>query len=98
MENILCYPCILSDTLQRDTLFLFLLLENPIAEEDDYRLEVLIALRKIIRLDKDEYMEEEREEADALYEQRQQEELASQVKTTKLWQCTIETAHTIEQI
>ena len=37
--------------------------ECPISDEDDYRVEVLIALRKRIeRLDKDEYTEEERVE------------------------------------
>ena len=40
--------------------------ENPMSEEDDYRLEVLISLRKIARLDKDEFSEEEREEAEQI--------------------------------
>lgn len=53
--------------------------ENPISEEDDYRLEVLISIRKISRLDKDEFSEEEREEAEQIFEQRRQEELANQV-------------------
>ena len=48
------------------------------AEEDDYRLEVLIALRKIERLDKDEFSEEERGEAQEIYEQRRQEELEAE--------------------
>ncbi|XP_067658478.1 leucine-rich repeat-containing protein 23-like isoform X1 [Haliotis asinina] len=52
--------------------------ENPIAEEDDYRLEVLIALRSLERLDKDEYTEEERSEAEEIYEQRRQEEEANE--------------------
>ena len=52
--------------------------ENPMAEEDDYRLEVLIALRKIERLDKDEFSEEERGEAQEIYEQRRQEELEAE--------------------
>ncbi|KAL5014908.1 hypothetical protein ScPMuIL_009178 [Solemya velum] len=51
--------------------------ENPVTEEDDYRLEVLIALRKIERLDKDEYTEEERNESEDIYEQRLQEMLAA---------------------
>nr|ANH58184.1 leucine rich repeat only protein [Azumapecten farreri] len=46
------------------------LFENPAHEEDEYRLEVLIALRKLERLDKDEYSEEERNEAEEIYEQR----------------------------
>uniref|UniRef100_A0A1I8I610 ANK_REP_REGION domain-containing protein n=1 Tax=Macrostomum lignano TaxID=282301 RepID=A0A1I8I610_9PLAT len=49
--------------------------ENPIAEDDEYRLEVLTVLRKVIRLDKDEYQDDEREEAEARYEQRRLEEL-----------------------
>ncbi|XP_071109148.1 leucine-rich repeat-containing protein 23-like isoform X1 [Haliotis cracherodii] len=52
--------------------------ENPIAEEDDYRLEVLISLRSLERLDKDEYTEEERSEAEEIHEQRRQEELATE--------------------
>lgn len=49
------------------------------AEEDDYRLEVLIALRKLERLDKDEYTEDERNEAEDIYEQRRQDELNAEV-------------------
>ena len=56
------------------------LTENPAAEEEDYRLEVLITLRKLERLDKEEYNDEEREEAEQIYEQRRQEELAAEVK------------------
>ncbi|XP_075258980.1 leucine-rich repeat-containing protein 23-like [Convolutriloba macropyga] len=49
--------------------------ECPISDEDDYRVEVLIALRKKIeRLDKDEYTEEERQEAEEISEQRRAEE------------------------
>jgi len=47
--------------------------ENPVADEDDYRLEVLIALRTLERLDKDEYTDEERHEAEEIYEQRKAE-------------------------
>ena len=53
--------------------------ENPLAEEDDYRMETLIALRKLERLDKDEYNEEERAEAEELAEARKQEELNAEV-------------------
>jgi len=52
------------------------LAENPVCEEDDYRMECLIALRKLERLDKDEYTDEERQEAEAIFEQRRQEKLA----------------------
>ena len=57
------------------------LVENPASDEDDYRLEVLIALRRIERLDKDEYNEDERQEAQEIYEQRRQEELQAEVYT-----------------
>ena len=43
-------------------------------------MEVLINLRRVERLDKDEYNEEERQEAEELYEQRRAEELAAEVR------------------
>lgn len=49
--------------------------DNPVSGEDDYRLELLIALRRIERLDKDEYTDDERLEAEEIYELRRQEEL-----------------------
>jgi len=52
--------------------------DNPIAGEDDYRLEMLIALRRLERLDKDEYNDDERQEAEEVYEQRRQEEITNQ--------------------
>ena len=58
--------------------------ENPMAEEDDYRLEVLIALRKIERLDKDEFAEEERGEAQEIYETRRQEELEAEALAVRV--------------
>ena len=42
-------------------------------------METLIALRKLERLDKDEYNEEERAEAEELAEARKQEELNAEV-------------------
>ena len=53
--------------------------ENPCAEEDDYRQEALIALRRLERLDKDEFSEEERHEAEEIAEQRKEEEAKAQV-------------------
>ena len=44
------------------------------AEEDDYRIEVLIALRKLERLDKEDYNEDERTEAEEIAETRKAEE------------------------
>ncbi|XP_028393547.1 leucine-rich repeat-containing protein 23-like [Dendronephthya gigantea] len=49
------------------------LMENPVADDDDYRIEVLISLRRLERLDKDEYTEDERQEAEEIHEQRRQE-------------------------
>ncbi|XP_028515707.1 leucine-rich repeat-containing protein 23, partial [Exaiptasia diaphana] len=40
------------------------LMENPVSDEDDYRIEVLITLRRLERLDKDEYTDDERQEAE----------------------------------
>lgn len=45
------------------------------AENNDYRLEVLIAIRRLERLDKDDFMDEERTEAEEIYEQRKQKEI-----------------------
>ena len=58
--------------------------ENPVAEEDDYRLEVLIALRRLERLDKDEYTDEERHEAEEIYEQRKAEAEAAEAVSPDL--------------
>lgn len=54
--------------------------ENPVAEEDDYRIEVLVALRKLERLDKEEYTEDERTEAEELAETRLKEEANAEVR------------------
>ena len=54
--------------------------ENPCSEEDEYRLEVLIAIRKIERLDKDEYTDDERQDAQEIYEQRRLEEKTAEVR------------------
>ncbi len=40
------------------------LLDTPLTENGDYRLEVLISVRRLERLDKDEYLQEERTEAE----------------------------------
>ncbi|CAK8681461.1 unnamed protein product [Clavelina lepadiformis] len=49
--------------------------ENPCLEDDGYRIEVLIMLRRLERLDKEEYSDEDRAEAEDISEQRRQEEL-----------------------
>ncbi len=50
------------------------ILDTPLAENGDYRLETLISVRRLERLDKDEYSEEERTEAEEIYEQRRVKE------------------------
>lgn len=45
------------------------LLDNPIVEEDDYRLETLVRVRRLGRLDKDPFDEDEREQAQEKYEE-----------------------------
>lgn len=45
------------------------------ADNNDYRLEVLIAVRRLERLDKDDYLEEEQAEAEEIFEQRKQKEI-----------------------
>lgn len=55
--------------------------ENPVADEDDYRMEVLIALRTLERLDKDEFNDEERHEAEEIYETRKAEAEAAENET-----------------
>lgn len=53
---------------------------TPLASEDDYRLEILVTLRRLERLDKDEYSEEEKQEAEEVYEQRRLEEMNNEVR------------------
>ena len=50
-------------------------LECPIGENEDYRLEVLIAVRRLERLDKDQFTEDERTEAEEIFEQRRLKEI-----------------------
>ncbi|KYO22316.1 hypothetical protein Y1Q_0002916 [Alligator mississippiensis] len=50
------------------------LLDNPCADEGDYRLEILVLLSHLERLDKDFYEQEERMEAEELRQHRQEEE------------------------
>lgn len=51
------------------------LLDNPVCLENGYRIEVLILLRKLERLDKEPINEEERQEAEEIYEQRRLDEI-----------------------
>ncbi|XP_061492864.1 leucine-rich repeat-containing protein 23 isoform X2 [Rhineura floridana] len=51
------------------------LLDNPCSDEGDYRVEVLVLLPRLERLDKDFFEEEERAEAEDIRQRRQEEEL-----------------------
>uniref|UniRef100_A0A8D0E0T2 Leucine-rich repeat-containing protein 23 n=1 Tax=Salvator merianae TaxID=96440 RepID=A0A8D0E0T2_SALMN len=51
------------------------LLENPCSDEGDYRMEALVLLPRLERLDKDFFDEDERTEADDIRRQRREEEL-----------------------
>lgn len=42
----------------------FLSTENPVCFEEGYRVEVLVSLRRLERLDQDVYLEDERQEAE----------------------------------
>jgi len=54
------------------------LAENKCSEDENYRTEVLIMIRKLERLDKDNFTEDERTDAEDFYEQRRQEELTKE--------------------
>lgn len=51
-----------------------ILVDCPVAEMDDFRVEVLIHLRKLERLDKEPYTSDERADAEEISEQRKAEE------------------------
>ena len=40
------------------------MLDNPVCNEESYRIEVLVILRRLERLDQDLYADEERKEAE----------------------------------
>lgn len=64
-----------------------LIKDTPLMENSDYRLEILISVRRLERLDKDEYLDEERTEAEEIYEQRrlkEQEEAAMAAEESNL--------------
>ena len=48
-----------------------ILAECPVSEVDDYRTEVLVSLRKLERLDKDEFTDDERADAEDIQQQRE---------------------------
>ena len=47
--------------------------DAPVSREEEYRIEVIINLRNLERLDKDTFTDEERQEAQDLYRQREEE-------------------------
>ena len=54
------------------------LLENPVDQTENYRLEVLIRLPKLDKLDKDPVTQEERDDALNMKKERDQRELLRQ--------------------
>uniref|UniRef100_A0A2D4ENT4 U2A'/phosphoprotein 32 family A C-terminal domain-containing protein n=1 Tax=Micrurus corallinus TaxID=54390 RepID=A0A2D4ENT4_MICCO len=54
------------------------LLENPCSDESEYRVEALVLLPSLERLDKDFFEEEERNEAADIRQRRKEEELELQ--------------------
>lgn len=50
------------------------LAENPLCEVEEYRVEVCMILRKLLKLDKDDFTEDERADAEELQQQRQQDD------------------------
>jgi len=51
------------------------LIENPISGDKDYRLEVLVEVQQLDRLDKDTFGDEDREEAARIREERREKEM-----------------------
>lgn len=51
-----------------------ILRQNPVCYEESYRIEVLVLLRRLERLDQDVYVEDERQEAEEIYNSRQEME------------------------
>ena len=49
--------------------------ENPISDDKDYRLEVLVAVQQLDKLDKDKFSDEDKEEAASIRKERREEEL-----------------------
>jgi len=50
-----------------------ILKDSPVAKEEEYRIEIIMNLRNLERLDKDIFTDEERQEAQELYRQREEE-------------------------
>nr|XP_047135413.1 leucine-rich repeat-containing protein 23 [Hydra vulgaris] len=58
-----------------------ILIDNPICYEESYRIEVLVILRRLERLDHDVYVDEERKDAEEIYNERNSIEKAENVIT-----------------
>ncbi|XP_065647243.1 leucine-rich repeat-containing protein 23 isoform X3 [Hydra vulgaris] len=58
-----------------------ILIDNPICYEESYRVEVLVILRRLERLDHDVYVDEERKDAEEIYNERNSVEKAENVIT-----------------
>jgi len=66
---------IMQNQLHSKVLCVGLSIENPVSEEQDYKLEALVAVQQLVRLDKDKFSNEEKEEAERIREERQKEEM-----------------------
>ena len=60
--------------------FFFFFSENPCSGEEGYRVEMLILLKHLKRLDKDEVTASEKEEAEDLLKSRQEEDETTEGK------------------
>ena len=58
---------------------MLIIVECPMAEDDEYRLEVLIELPDLVRLDKDEFTEEDKVESQDLKKRKEEEAAQKEV-------------------
>ena len=62
-----------------------LLLECPLTEDDEYRLEVLVYLPNLVRLDKDEYLPEDRAESLVLKQKKEDDAAQKLVRYSRFF-------------
>ncbi len=60
--------------LSNQFLYIPYIIDTPLVENGEYRLEVLISVRRLDRLDKDQYSEEDRTDAEEIANQRLQQQ------------------------
>jgi len=49
--------------------------DNPVSDDQDYRIEVIVAVPQLDRLDKDRFNDKDKQEAASIREERREEEL-----------------------